>query len=212
MSSSMDKMIIYHIPVVKFLNTIVRRICETTAWLNVILIAIIIAQVILRYGFNNGQVFLEELIWHFYAIAFMFGIAYSTTNDSHIRVDLIHMKLPARMQHGIEILGTVFLLFPFLWILFDHSLDWTISAYNVAETSSSPQGLSHRWIIKSVIPITCILIFLATLARLIQETMLFIINGKEPEQLIPGKVSMIRHLIQPQAIKTDQNKDNLPRE
>jgi len=207
MSSPVDTMIVYHIPVVNFLNTIVRRICETTAWLNVALIAIIIVQVVLRYGFNNGQVPLEELMWHFYAVAFMFGIAYSITNDSHIRVDLVHMKLPRRVQHGVEILGILVLLMPFLWILFDHSLDWAISAYEVGEGSTSPQGLSHRWIIKSVIPITCVLIFMAALARLIQETMLFIINGKEPEELEPGKVSMIRHLIQPQAIEVETPKD-----
>jgi len=207
MSSADNTKIIYHIPVVNFLNSIVRRICEITAWLNVVLIAIIIVQVILRYGFNNGQVILEELIWHFYAIAFMFGIAYSITNDPHIRVDLVHMNLPARIQHSVEILGIVFLLMPFLWILFAHSLDWVVSAYEVAETSTSPQGLPHRWIIKSVIPVTCILIFMASLARLIQEIMLFIIHGNEPEQLIPGTVSMIRHLIHPQAVEVELDKN-----
>jgi len=207
MSSPVDTMIVYHIPVVNFLNTIVRRICETTAWLNLVLIAIIIVQVVLRYGFNNGSVPLEELMWHFYAVAFMFGIAYSITNDSHIRVDLVHMKLPRRVQHAVEILGILFLLMPFLWILFDHSLDWVISAYEVGESSTSPQGLSHRWIIKSVIPATCVLTFMAALARLIQETMLFIVNGKEPEEMEPGKVSMIRHLIQPQAKEVEVPND-----
>ncbi|MCP3852944.1 MAG: TRAP transporter small permease subunit [Gammaproteobacteria bacterium] len=172
--------------------------CEVTAWLNVLLIGIIIVQVVMRYGFNNGLVTLEELIWHFYAITFMFGMAYAMTNDSHIRVDLVHMKLPRRIQHIIEIMGILFLLLPFLWIIFDHSLSWVISAYDVGEASSSPQGLSHRWIIKSVIPLTCLLIFMATIARLIQEVMLLIINGKEPEMILPPNVSMIRHLIQPQ--------------
>jgi len=102
MSSPLDTMVVYHIPIVKILNNIVQRICETCAWFNVLLIFIIIAQVILRYGFNNGQVVLEELIWHFYAVAFMFGIAYSITNDSHIRVDLVHMKLPRRVQHIVS--------------------------------------------------------------------------------------------------------------
>jgi len=212
MSLPVDTMIVYHIPVVKFLNTIVRRICETTAWLNVALVGIIIVQVVLRYGFNNGQVPLEELMWHFYAVAFMFGIAYSITNDSHIRVDLVHMNLPRRVQHIIEIIGILFLLMPFLWILFDHSLSWVISAYEVGEASTSPQGLSHRWIIKSVIPITCILIFMAALARLIQETMLFIINGKEPEELVPGKVSMIRHLIHPQPIEVEMKNESSQQE
>ncbi|MGB5834999.1 MAG: TRAP transporter small permease subunit [Thiohalocapsa sp.] len=184
----------YRIPVVDFLNTLVSRIAETTAWLNVLLIAIIIVQVVMRYGFNNGQVPLEELMWHFYAIAFMFGMAYAITKDTHIRVDLVHMKLPRRAQHIIEILGILLLLMPFLWIIFHHSIEWVAESYRLDEGSTSPQGLPHRWIIKSVIPLSFALMFVAALARLIEETLLLFHLGKEPQQAFPARVNMLRHL------------------
>jgi len=184
----------YRIPVVDFLNTLVSRIAETTAWLNVALIGIILAQVVLRYGFNHGLVPLEELMWHFYAIAFMFGMAYAITKDSHIRVDLVHMKLPRPAQHIIEILGIMLLLMPFLWIIFHHSLEWVAESYRLDEASTSPQGLSHRWIIKSVIPLSFFLMFLAALARLIQETLLLLHHGREPESTLPGQITMLRRL------------------
>ena len=184
----------YRIPVVDFLNTLVSRIAETTAWLNVALIGIIVAQVVLRYGFNHGLVPLEELMWHFYAIAFMFGMSYAITKDSHIRVDLVHMKLPRPAQHIIEILGILLLLMPFLWIIFHHSLEWVAESYRLDEGSTSPQGLPHRWIIKSVIPLSFFLMFLAALARLIQETLLLLHHGREPESMLPGQVTMLRRL------------------
>ena len=195
----------YHIPIVAFLNSIVRHIAETTAWLNVVLIGVIILQVVMRYGFNKGLVPLEELMWHLYAVAFMFGMAYAVTNDSHIRVDVVHMALPKRLQHVFEILGILLLLMPFLWIVFDHSLDWTLEAYRVNESSANPTGLPYRWIIKSVVPITMFLIFLAAVARLIQEVSLLIHHGKEPADDIPGRVSMMRHLFKPQRRDDDQN-------
>ncbi len=185
---------VYRILIVDLLNNIVGRISEVAAWLNVLLIGVIVGQVILRYGFNNGQVILEELMWHLYAVAFMFGIAYSVTNDSHIRVDLVHMILPKRAQHVVEILGITLLLMPVLWTLFDHSLGWVADSFRVDEGSTSPQGLGNRWLIKSVIPITCVLIFTAALARLIQEVTLLIHHGKEPEELYSGRVSMLRRL------------------
>lgn len=188
----------YRIPVVEFLNGIVRRVGEFAAWFNVILIGVIVVQVVMRYGFSKGLVPLEELMWHLYAVAFMFGMAYAVTNDSHIRVDLVHMALPKRVQHVFEILGILFLLMPFLWILFDHSLGWTIEAYRVGESSANPTGLPHRWIIKSVVPITMVLIFIAALARLIQEFMLLLHHGKEPADDMPGRVSMMRRLFKPQ--------------
>ncbi len=52
----------FHIPIVSFLNKFVQRITETTAWLNVVLIFVILLQVVLRYGFHRGLVPLEELM------------------------------------------------------------------------------------------------------------------------------------------------------
>ncbi|MES9986617.1 MAG: TRAP transporter small permease subunit [Candidatus Thiodiazotropha endolucinida] len=195
----------YHIPIVAWLNGIVRRIAETTAWLNVALILVIVVQVVMRYGFNKGMVPLEELMWHLYAVAFMFGMAYAVTNDSHIRVDVVHMALPKRVQHLFEIVGILLLLMPVLWILFDHSLGWAIEAYRVNESSQNPTGLPYRWIIKSVVPATMVLIFMAALARLIQEVSLLFHFGKEPDDQFPGRVSMMRRLFKPQQRKDDRN-------
>jgi TRAP-type mannitol/chloroaromatic compound transport system permease small subunit len=199
----------YRIPVVDFINTIVRRIAETTAWLNVVLVLVILTQVVMRYGFNRGLVPLEELMWHLYAIAFMFGMAYSITVDSHIRVDIIHIALPRAARHLVEILGITLLLFPFLWILFDHSLGWVREAYRVGETSASPTGLPYRWVIKSVLPITMVLMFLAALGRLIQEVVLLMRLMKEPPEEISGRVSMMRRFFRVQRIESaGSDKDN----
>ena len=50
--------------------------------------------------------------------------------------------------------------------------DYTIYAITHHESSQSTMGLPHRWIVKSVIPITMLLIMIASVARLIQEIVL----------------------------------------
>jgi TRAP-type mannitol/chloroaromatic compound transport system permease small subunit len=182
----------YDIPAVSTLNGIVRRIAETTAWFNVLLILIILMQVVMRYGFKQGLVPLEELMWHLYAVAFMFGMAYSITNDSHIRVDIVHMSLPRGAQHLLEILGILFLLMPFLVILFDHSIGWVAESYRIGESSANPTGLPYRWLIKAVVPLSALLMFIAALARLIQEVLLLLHLRKEPPAEISGRVTMMR--------------------
>ena len=198
----------YRIPVVEVLNSIVRGVAGTTAWLNVALVGVILLQVVMRYGFNHGMVPLEELMWHLYAVAFMFGMAYSITNDSHIRVDIVHMNLPRKTQHILEVLGILFLLFPFLWVLFDHSLGWAWEAFRVNESSANPTGLPYRWIIKSVVPLTAVLMFMAALARLIQEVLLLLHYGKEPEELHPGRVSALRQFFHVSPVDQDNNHQN----
>ena len=179
----------HHIPIVTFLNGIVRRVVETVAWLNVVLAFLILITVILRYGFHRNQIWLdwplvpmEELMWHFYSVPVMFGLAYAITKDSHIRIDLLRGYMSKRLQHIFEILGILLLLLPCLVILLDFSFDYTVYAFTHHESSQSTMGLPHRWIVKSVIPLTMLLMIIASIARLIEDSVLLLHYGKEPQE------------------------------
>ena len=176
----------HHVPIVTFLNGIVRRVVEAAAWFNVGLILLIITTVILRYGFHRNQLWLdwplvpmEELMWHFYSVPVMFGLAYAITNDSHIRIDLLRTIMSTRLRHIFEILGILLLLLPCLVILLDFSFDYTVYAFTHHESSQSTMGLPHRWIVKSVIPLTMLLMIIASIARLIEDSVLLLHYGKE---------------------------------
>jgi TRAP-type mannitol/chloroaromatic compound transport system permease small subunit len=168
------------IPIVEFLNKIIVNVVETVAWLNVVLILVVLLQVIMRYGFNRGQVPLEELMWHLYAVVFMFGMAYAITKDSHIRVDIIHMMLPERVKHIFEILGILFLLLPTILVLLYHSTDWVAESYRVGESSENPTGLPFRWAIKAVLPLSMIFMLIASISRLIEKFVILLRLKKEP--------------------------------
>lgn len=146
----------------------VERIGHIAMWSNGLLILIIILQVVLRYAFHNGFVALEELEWHLYAIGIMVGTSYAMIKDVHIRVDLIHANLSDRKQQFIELFGILFLLLPFLCIIFHQSLDFTHEAWRMGERSSSPMGLSFRWVIKAFIPFGFGLMILATISKMIR--------------------------------------------
>lgn len=156
------------VPLATFLEKIVLGSGRLFAWAYVALIVVIMLQVVLRYGFNHGLVLLEELQWHLYAVGVMFGVSYAQVTNSHIRVDLFHATLSARARHCWEIFGIVFLLFPFIYVVFDSSLPFVYDAWRIGESSAAPTGLPYRWVIKSVIPLSFALLFLASLARLIR--------------------------------------------
>jgi TRAP-type mannitol/chloroaromatic compound transport system permease small subunit len=74
------------------------------------------------------------------------------------------------------VFGIIFLLFPFIYIVFIHSLDFVADAWRVNEHSDAPLGLPWRWAIKSVIPISFFMLALATFSRLLRDV-IFLING-----------------------------------
>lgn len=138
-------------------------------WLNAILIAVIILQVVLRYGFGTGDPKLEELQWHLYAAAVMFGISYAQSTDSHIRVDVVAMRLSPNTLRFWEIFGILVFVFPFVYVVIYHSIDFVAESWRLNERSDAPTGLPWRWAIKSVIPISFAMLGLACFARLLRD-------------------------------------------
>lgn len=151
------------------IDTLISRLGRAAAWLNLLLVAVVITQVVLRYGFHHGLVPLEELMWHLYATAFMFGFSYALVRDAHVRVDLLHGRWSARTRAWVEIAGILLLLLPFAFVIFHHSLEWLASAWRLGESSQNPTGLPYRWLIKGVIPVSFGLLLLAALSRLWRE-------------------------------------------
>lgn len=158
------------------LHWLVRRCAKAIAWLTLVLIGVILAQVTLRYGFHAGQVVLEELMWHLYALVFLFGLAHGVSTNRHIRVDLLTRHGSARTRAWIDIIGILTLLAPFLVVVLHHGLEAVAESFRLNESSTSPQGLPYRWAIKAALPLAMGLLALAALARLLDQIAL--LRGK----------------------------------
>ena len=167
-----------HIPrLSKVLDRFITGIGETAAWLNAVLIVVIITQVVLRYVFSKGLVRLEELQWHLYAVCIMIGLSYCATRDTHIRLDLLYHRFSQRKKEIIDLLGTVFLLMPMVIIVLMHSWPFVTESFRLMEGSDSVVGLPYRWVVKSFLLIGFGLLGLAGISRLIRAVA-FILKGE----------------------------------
>lgn len=164
--------VLYSSPAVPLYFQIERLVISASkalAWTNLALIAVIIIQVVLRKVFSNGQIALEELQWHLYATAVMFGTAYAQVTDLHVRVDLFYHKFSARKKALVDLLGMIFLAVPFVVVVILHSYDFAYESWRVNESSASPSGLPYRWMIKSVITLSFSLLLLSIVAKVLRD-------------------------------------------
>jgi TRAP-type mannitol/chloroaromatic compound transport system permease small subunit len=117
--------------------------------------------VVARRFFHFQLTPVQELEWHlFFALVFLtLGSAYLA--DRHVRIDIVRDRMSERTRALIEIGGFFLALLPFtLIVLYLGSLPaW--DAFVLGERSRAPLGLSHRWIIKSMIPVGALLLLLA---------------------------------------------------
>lgn len=156
------------VPIYIHLENGITAISKYIAWTNLLLIAVIIIQVVLRKVFSNGQIALEELQWHLYATAVMFGTAYAQVTNLHVRVDIFYHNFSERKKAFFDLIGMLFFAMPFVIVVILHSYDFAYESWRVNESSSSPSGLPFRWMIKSVIPFSFALLFLSLIARVLR--------------------------------------------
>lgn len=146
---------------VKIVGKILDALGVFCSILMLLMIANVFFDVVMRYFFNDVNIGMQELEWHLFAAMFMFGIAYTLKEDGHVRVDIFYDRLSARKQALINIFGSIFFALPLTVLICYFSIDYTLDAYNMGEGSSDPGGLPHRWIVRSVIPLSCVFLMLA---------------------------------------------------
>ncbi len=139
---------------------------RATSWLALAIVVLMAANVVLRYSFSIGSVWAQELEWHLLVPLIMFGIPYALLKGDHVRVDVLFEKFPPRTQHWIDIVAQV-LGIAIAGIFFYLCIGYVQQSFSIDETSSDPGGLSHRWLLKSLLPLGFAVLALQSLASLL---------------------------------------------
>ena len=156
----------------RFMDGVISAIGKSASWLWIVVTGVIIYAVVGRYAFGAGSVTLEEVQWHLAGAGWLLGLGYTLVTDDHVRVDVIHERVSLKGQAWIELLGLLFLLLPFLGLAVYEMIPYAFSSWEQGETSQAPAGLPHRWILKSILALSFILLILAALSRLLKVTAL----------------------------------------
>ena len=136
------------------LRKIIDGVGNFCSLLMILMVLNVFYDVIMRYFYNDVSIGMQELEWHLFAAMFMFGIAYTFKEDGHVRVDVFYDKMSVKWQAFINIFGAIAFALPITLLILYFSIDYTYQAYQMGEGSADPGGLPHRWIIRSVIPVS----------------------------------------------------------
>ena len=128
---------------------------RVSAWLVVGLVGLTLYDVTMRYLFRSGSIAAQELEWHLFGIIILLGAAWTLQRDEHVRVDLFYAsaRLSDRHRAIINIAGNLLFLLPFAVLIIWSSVPFVHDAFVRGEISPDPGGLTHRWLLKAVIPL-----------------------------------------------------------
>lgn len=140
---------------------------RVTAWSSFALALVMGGNVLLRYGFNTGSVWSQELEWHLMSPICLFGMSYALRHGEHVRVDVLFASFSQRNKYLVEIISAV-LAMAISLIIIKLSWAYVMQSWSIGEGTANPGGISARYLLKALIPIGFALLFLQSLAQAIQ--------------------------------------------
>lgn len=145
------------------LDWFIDRIGRITGWCALALVCVMAFNVLLRYFFRTGSVAMQELEWHLMAPICLLGLSYALLHDGHVKVDILYGHLPQRLQRVIDLISMI-LVSIVVAILIYLSLPYVEQSYTIGEQSPDPGGLTHRWILKAMLPVGFALLLVQSIA------------------------------------------------
>jgi len=141
---------------------------KSTMWLILATTLISAGNAIVRKAFDISSNGLLEIQWYLFAAVFMLGAGYGFLKNSHVRIDFISNRLTDRTRNWVDLLGIVFVLFPFCVLMVVLSWPVFMSAYNNGEMSQNAGGLI-RWPAYLLVPVGFALLMMQGVSELIKR-------------------------------------------
>lgn len=155
--------------VIKILDRITATIGKLFAWLVLVMVAVMFANVVLRYGF--GVVYPKA----YQAVNWSFGIVlticagYALLNDDHVRVDVFYSRASKRAKALIDLLGSILLLAPFLYVLWDRTFPYVKRSWISREGPQDISGIPAVYLLKSFLLVFVVVLAIQGLALVLKS-------------------------------------------
>ena len=166
----------------KFVNavdSVSDKIGRFVGWLTTSMVLIVFYDTVMRYAFNKGNVALQELEWHLFAVVFLIGAAYTLKEGGHVRVDILFINFSRKTKAWVDLVGTIVFLIPFCIMLIFATEKFVANSWAVREISPDPGGLPARYVLKAMIPLGFFLLIFQGLSE--AGKCLLVITGRRTE-------------------------------
>lgn len=142
---------------------------KLAAWLILPMIGALVYEVISRFGFNRPTAWAYDATYMLYGALFMLGAAWTLGRDAHVRADFLFNVLPPRWQGVIDALFIVCLFFPAMYFFTEATWEYAAKSWMRGERIPTSPMMPIIYPLKTVMPITGILLLIQGVSELIKS-------------------------------------------
>lgn len=151
------------------INNLIDKIFVLLTAMLLTMITVLIIIILGRFLFAWGNIAIQEFVMYLHASIFMLGICYVCKEKSHVSIDIFSRNYSESTKMKIDLLFDFFFLIPFSIFIIYISFDMVASSWNILEGSGEAGGLDYVYLLKTLIPITGLLILLSCISNIIDN-------------------------------------------
>jgi TRAP-type mannitol/chloroaromatic compound transport system permease small subunit len=152
----------------RLIDRLSERLGHTFYWLVLAAVLISAGNAVVRKTFNVSSNAFLEIQWYLFSAIFLFLAGYTLLRNDHVRIDVISHRLSKRTRTWIDILGTVFFLFPMAILIMWLAWPVFVDAYVRHEISTNAGGLII-WPARLLVPVGFLLLIVQGVSELIKR-------------------------------------------
>ncbi len=151
----------FYLTLARALDRATLVLCGTAG---LVLVAMVLVNVVLRYGFGTGSIRMQDLASYAFAIFLITSLPVCLARGGHVRVEVFSERLgPGYLRAADAVALVLFLIPPFALIVWAGWGDLVYS-WRVREGSMTPGGLGGLYLVKSVLPVAAVLMIVQGIA------------------------------------------------
>ena len=152
--------------IISSINKLAGNICS---FLVVLMTLNVFLVVVLRYLFGISFIWMQETYVWMHAYIFMLGAGFTYLNDDHVRIDILYRSASSTYRAVVDLIGNIFLLLPFLFIIWSYSFPFVYKSWMMNEISREAGGLTMLFLLKFAILIFVFLLFIQAISKIINN-------------------------------------------
>jgi TRAP-type mannitol/chloroaromatic compound transport system permease small subunit len=152
----------------RLIDRTTERVGQTFYWLVLATVIISAANAVIRKAFNYSSNAWLEIQWYLFSAVFLILAGYTLLRNDHVRIDVVASRLSKRTQIWIDVIGTLFFLFPMAFLIMWLSWPVFVEAYERHEVSTNAGGLII-WPARLLVPIGFALLIVQGVSELIKR-------------------------------------------
>src|SRR3979411_1905313 len=138
------------------------------AWLIVVLMLVVCAEVIKRYALNAPTAWIFDAENMLYGTLFMMCGAYTLAQNAHVRGDFLYSSMRPRMQAGLDLVLYIVFFIPGIAALIYAGYTLAVDSWAINETSNVNANGPPVYQFKAMIPLAGALVMLQGFAEIVR--------------------------------------------